>query len=47
MQYRTKTVPQMRRRSFLQIVSEYRRNTDVFQWILVQDGKKRIKQMWR
>ena len=36
-QYRTKIVPQMRCRFFRQIVSKYRRNTDVFQGILVQD----------
>ena len=40
-QYRTEIVPQLRSRFFCQIVSEYRRNTDVFQGIMVQaDGKR-------
>ena len=40
-QYRTKIVPQMRSRFFRQIVLKFRRNTDVFQEILVQDDGKR------
>ena len=40
-QYRAEIVPQLRSRFFCQIVSEYRRNTDVFQGIMVQaDGKR-------
>ena len=44
-QYRTEIVPQMRSRFFRQIVSKFRRNTDVFQEILVQDDGKRSSRL--